>query len=97
MATVVAAPNRSAKAPASSAPRGAIPMNIIEYMAITRPRRESGTIDWIRVLDAAICVIMAYPTGTSSATASQSVPAPEGRRGSSDRQGSASARRRVFP
>jgi hypothetical protein len=44
-ATVVGAPRWLARAPASAAPKGAIPMNIIEYTAITRPRNSFETSD----------------------------------------------------
>ena len=43
-----------------------MPMNIIEYTAITRPRRESGTIVWINVFDDEIWTIIANPIGTRS-------------------------------
>jgi hypothetical protein len=42
-ATVVGAPIR----PAKSAPNGAMPMNITEYSAMTRPRGASGTHFWL--------------------------------------------------
>ena len=49
---VTRAPIPSAANPATIAPKGPIPMYIIEYTLIARPRRWSGTIDWIRVFDA---------------------------------------------
>ncbi len=42
-----------------------MPMNIMEYTAMVRPRSRSGTIDCISVFDAPICVIIEKPTGTS--------------------------------
>lgn len=48
MATVIGAPIRSAMAPAPSAPKGPMPTKIIEWMAMTRPRGASGTIDETR-------------------------------------------------
>ena len=53
-ATVRGAPNLSARRPAKSDPKGAMPMNIIEYTAMIRPRSSSGTIDWIRVFEEAV-------------------------------------------
>ena len=44
IATVQGAPIWSADQPESSAPNGAMPMNIIEYTAMVRPRSRSGTI-----------------------------------------------------
>jgi len=54
VATVKGAPSLSARIPARSDPNGAMPINIIEYVAITRPRSSSGDIDWIRVFDEAV-------------------------------------------
>ena len=71
MATVSGAPSRSANAPPINAPNGAIPMNIIEYTDMTRPRRWSGAMVWISVLEDAICSIMQNPAGTRSAAESQ--------------------------
>ena len=48
-----------------------MPMNIIEYAAMTRPRSASGVSTWRSVLDAAICIIMKKPHGTSTAAESQ--------------------------
>ncbi len=39
-------------------------------MDMTRPRRASGTIIWMRVLLEAICTIMAKPTGSMRSTES---------------------------
>src|SRR5579863_4994702 len=71
IATVSPAPRRSDSAPPKREPTGAIPMNIIEYKAMVRPRSVSGTITWIRVFDEDICSMMKYPTGSSSSTDSQ--------------------------
>ena len=79
MATVSGAPIRSARAPPSNAPNGAMPMNIIEYTAMTRPRRWSGTMAWISVLEDDICSIMQKPTGSSSAVESQNTREKENR------------------
>src|SRR5208337_555591 len=48
-ATAAGAPSRPASRPSSKAPKGAMPMNIMEYVAITRPLSSSGTIAWIKV------------------------------------------------
>ena len=60
-----------ASAPAKNEPNGAMPMNIIEYTAITRPRSRSGTIAWISVFDDAICSIIEKPSGISTANETQ--------------------------
>ena len=70
-ATAVRAPKRPARSPASKAPNGAMPMNIMEYTDITRPRSASGTMAWIRVFDDAVWTIMAKPTGIRSTVDSQ--------------------------
>src|SRR5262249_30918055 len=69
--TVTGAPMRSAKPPAISAPKGAMPMNIMEYAAMTRPRNSSVTIAWISVFEADISSIIQKPTGTNRAVESQ--------------------------
>jgi len=46
-------------------------MNIMEYTDITRPRRWSGTMDWISVFEEDICNIMQNPTGTRRIVESQ--------------------------
>src|SRR6185437_5582269 len=70
MLTVMGAESLSASAPPNNAPNGAMPMNIIEYTDITRPRSSSGTMAWIRVFEDDICSIMQKPTGTSRAVES---------------------------
>ena len=57
MATVNGAPIQSANKPESNEPMGAIPMNIMVYMAMARPRSSSGTIAWIKVFELDICSI----------------------------------------
>ncbi len=47
-----------------------MPMNIIEYTAITRPRSASGTIVWMSVFDEEIWTIIANPIGRSTSTES---------------------------
>src|SRR5579863_390937 len=38
---------------------------------MVRPRKRSGTIAWIKVLEDDICTIIEYPTGTSKSTDSK--------------------------
>ena len=66
-ANVSGAPIRFAIPPASSAPIGCTPMNMVAYTAITRPRNSSGTRFCIVVLVAAICEVAANPTANSTA------------------------------